>query len=177
MLEEYLAQLKSPNTILMAKRTIGAFLDEYDITREDVQEFINSEAERGLSKISLKKKLYFLRGFFSFLVAEKIIEENPATDIEIPSPRIRLQDVITIRNQAIKALVSQDIRRMDVSRLTLDDLTYNKIRIKDKYVTLTPKTTAALNKYLSYRNLLNPKSNSLFISQTGKPLSWQSFYV
>jgi len=43
MLEEYLAQLKSPNTILMAKRTIGAFLDEYDITREDVQEFINSE--------------------------------------------------------------------------------------------------------------------------------------
>jgi integrase/recombinase XerD len=51
---------------------------------------------RGLSARSRARHLVSLRGFFKFLTHEKIIENNPARQVDLPKTGMHLPDVLTL---------------------------------------------------------------------------------
>lgn len=53
-------------------------------TVENIREFVHSLSKNNISSRSIARKLSAIRGFYSFLVRESIIKENPAQLIDLP---------------------------------------------------------------------------------------------
>jgi integrase/recombinase XerD len=58
---------------------------------------------RGLSARSRARHLVSLRGFFKFLTNEKIIDRNPASQIDLPKTGMHLPDVLSVAD--VEALI------------------------------------------------------------------------
>ena len=58
---------------------------------------------RGLGARSRARHLVSLRGFFKFLTAEKIIEKNPAQQVDLPKTGLHLPDVLSVAD--VEALI------------------------------------------------------------------------
>ena len=52
--------------------------------------------DSGMGPRSRARHLVALRGFFRFLVQEKILEKNPATRIDLPKSGLKLPDVLSV---------------------------------------------------------------------------------
>ena len=55
---------------------------------------------RGLGARSRARHLVSLRGFFKFMTNEKIIEKNPAQQVDLPKTGLHLPDVLTVADVA-----------------------------------------------------------------------------
>ncbi len=53
--------------------------------------------DSGMGPRSRARHLVTLRGFFKFLVQEKILEKNPATRIDLPKSGLKLPDVLSVQ--------------------------------------------------------------------------------
>ncbi len=71
----------------------------------DLHAFLRALGEAGLARTSIVRIVSALRGFYKFLLAEKIIARDPTENLEVKSVRRSLPDVLSI--EEVSALLEQ----------------------------------------------------------------------
>ena len=88
----------------------GLYLEENrtaafaEIDTQTVLAYLIHLRQEGLSARSRARHLISLRGFFKFLVHEKIIDANPALQIDLPKTGLQLPNVLTVAD--VEALIA-----------------------------------------------------------------------
>ncbi|MEO6939121.1 MAG: site-specific tyrosine recombinase XerD [Candidatus Kapaibacterium sp.] len=77
-------------------------------TNRDLQQFLRALGEVGLERSSITRIVSALRGFFRYLLTEKIILSDPTENLELKTPRRKLPDVLSIE-EVERILTSPDI--------------------------------------------------------------------
>jgi integrase/recombinase XerD len=72
-------------------------------TNEDIREFIHQLSKSGLGARSVARKVSSIRSFYSFLISESLLKENPAQFIDLPKYTEPLP--ITLSGGEIKQLL------------------------------------------------------------------------
>ena len=103
----------APNSLEAYRRDI-AKLEQYIEPRQtqltrirgtDLQHFVRALGEAGLERTSMVRIISGLRGFYRFLLTEKIILTDPTENLDIKSVRRKLPEVLTIAE--IEAILSK----------------------------------------------------------------------
>jgi len=160
---------------------------------------------KGLSARSRARHLVSIRGFFKFLTQERVIEKNPALQVDLPKTHLQLPDVLSVSD--VEALLSAPDRKKaegirDVAMLEilygaglrvseLIELEMNSvnreagfIRVlgkgsKERVVPIGRMALDSIGAYLEEsRTLLlkNRTSAYLFVTRRGGPMTRQSFW-
>jgi len=163
----------------------------------DIRGFIAAQINKGLSKITVSRRLSSIRSFFKYLHREGYITSNPAKLVSNPKipkmlPRyLSVDDVfslierpegigfITVRDRAIlELLYSSGLRVSELSGLNVDDLNVReslvKIRGKGKKERIVPvgsKAVNAVKSYLVERILRKSRDKALFLNRLGTRLT------
>jgi integrase/recombinase XerD len=77
-------------------------------TNRDLQQFLRALGEVGLERSSITRIVSALRGFFRYLLTEKIILSDPTENLELKTPRRKLPDVLSIE-EIERILTSPDV--------------------------------------------------------------------
>ncbi len=168
-----------------------------DMDLIDIRGFIAGQINKGLSKITVSRRLSSIRSFFKYLHREGYITANPAKLVSNPKipkmlPRyLSVDDVfslierpegigfITVRDRAIlELLYSSGLRVSELSGLNVDDLNIReslvKIRGKGKKERIVPvgsKAIGAAKSYLVERMLRKSRDKALFLNRLGTRLT------
>ena len=93
-------------------RRFGLFVQEkkkladvHEITPEVIIEYLVQIRDEGLASNSMNRSLAALRGFYKYLLREKIITENPLAHIELAKVWMKLPD--TVSKEEMKAILDQ----------------------------------------------------------------------
>jgi integrase/recombinase XerC len=156
---------------------------------------------RGLAATSIQRRLSALRGFFSFLIRENVIEANPARDVPSPKGPSRLpktldvdqlarllelegDEPLVVRDRAIMELFySSGLRLSELTTLNAPDLDLAEgmVRVtgkggKERVVPVGRKAREALTRWLGARTglLRGQDEEALFVSRLGRRLSTRS---
>lgn len=171
------------------------------ITLSDIYEFLHFvSSERSNSATARARKTSSIRGFFKYLtVNQKLLDENPALNLEIPSARKTLPKYLTLE-QSLDLLNSVDetdgdnmqrdyciltlflncgMRLAELVGINLSDIRDNTLRIlgkgnKERSIYLNNACLEAISTYLEVRNEQHPISKdpqALFLSRNGKRIS------
>lgn len=95
------------------------FIEESGITDikkikpEDIVGYLTRIRDEGLAANSMNRSLAALRGFYKYLLREKIIEENPLANIELAKVWMKLPD--TISKEEMKNILEQPGDQNDAS--------------------------------------------------------------
>ncbi len=108
-----------------------------DVTKLQVRAWLFHEANRGIAPVTRANKLFALRSFYRFLIAEGLSEENPASLVTLPSPnRPRVEFYGDAEADAIIEWASaQPGLRWQVARAMLLTFRYTGLRL-DELVSL-----------------------------------------
>jgi integrase/recombinase XerC len=206
----YLAHLRterrlSPHTESAYRRDLDAFavfckaeqvagwkqLDNFH-----VRTFAAREHRDGLGPRSVQRRLSALRGFFNYLIRERVIESNPAADIRAPKGAKRLPKTLDVdqvgallnrradstlsrRDLAmLELLYSSGLRLAELAGLDVTDLDLadRTVRVlgkgaKTRVLPVGSKAVEALRAWLGERRaLLKDGSGALFVGQNGRRL-------
>jgi site-specific recombinase XerD len=155
----------------------------------DIEAFRDSLRADNYTDKSVSRKLNAVKTFFSWLVTQKVIENDPAAPVahpryENPPPRIlsrmeyrALRDAGRgdVRISAIIELMLQTgVRIGEVANLRLEDIKDEEIVIRayesqpERLVPLNDPAKQLLNAYLKIRP--NAQTNHVFVTKTGRPL-------
>jgi len=161
--------------------------------------------DSGMGARSRARHLVTLRGFFKFLVQEKILEQNPAGRIDLPKSGLKLPDVLSvqeidavlnapdirkpagIRNAAmIELMYAAGLRVSELIHVKLQDLNLNGccVRVfgkgaKERMVPFGQPARLKIEDYLSgARHVLlgGHVSPFLFVARAAKPMTRQGFW-
>ncbi|MBA4536213.1 tyrosine recombinase XerC [Bacillus aquiflavi] len=184
--------------MFMVEQTIK---DLNDVTDFDVRLFLTKLYEKKLAKKSIARKISSLRSFFTFLLREKVVTENPLALISLPKSESRLPrffyeeelqqlfkvcDVTTPlgqRNQALlEVLYGTGIRVGECVQIHIHDLDMSLGTVlikgkghKERYVPFGRFASDSLRLYIEDgRNQLIRKSedhHALFVNFRGEPLT------
>jgi len=205
----YLAHLRterrlSPHTEAAYRRDLEALSAYCDSERIagwkqldnfHIRTFAAREHRDGLGPRSVQRRLSALRGFFNYLIREKVIEANPAADIRAPKAGKRLPqtldvdqvasllerkptDALTRRDLAmLELLYSSGLRLAELAGLDVADLDLadRTVRVlgkgsKTRILPVGKKAVAALRTWLAERQSLAKDGGALFIGQNGRRL-------
>ena len=209
-IERYLAHLRterrlSPNTESSYRRDLGAlsaFCDAERLatwTRLDnfhIRTFAAREHRDGLGPRSVQRRLSALRGFFNYLIRERVLESNPAADIRAPKAPRRLPktldvdqvasllerkttDPLSLRDLAmLELLYSSGLRLAELAGLDVVDLDLadRTVRVlgKGSKTRILPVGRHAITKLRSWlterANIAKPGVTALFVGQNGQRL-------
>lgn len=67
----------------------------HDITSEQVVAYLTAKRMEGLTPNSLNRSLAALRGFYKYLLLERLVEQSPLANIELAKVGLRLPDAIS----------------------------------------------------------------------------------
>jgi integrase/recombinase XerD len=103
----------SENTVLAYGRDLKRFqkfadgrkCEAKDVTRDEIVDYLRSLYEARLNSRSVARHLVTLRNFFRFLLAEGILSEDPAMNVEAPKVRMRLPSHLSL--EEINRLLEQ----------------------------------------------------------------------
>ncbi len=183
----------------------GRGLGPGEAAGRDVLAFLKAQRQRGLSPRTQSRRVSTLRGFYRFLVREKLVAASPMTRLESPRtwktlPKTltrdqaralvdlpRGQDPQGLRDRAIlECLYATGLRVSEVSALTLDqvDLSVGYVRTvgkgsKERVVPVGTRAQEALGDYLENGRplLLKGRRNAhVFLNRFGRRLSRQSIW-
>ena len=79
--------------------------DVHEVTPEVIIEYLTRIRDEGLAANSMNRSLAALRGFYKYLLREKIITENPLANIELAKVWMKLPD--TISKEEMKVILAQ----------------------------------------------------------------------
>jgi integrase/recombinase XerD len=176
-----------------------------DIDRGILLSYLIHLRERGLRSRSRARHLVTLRGFFKFLTHEKILDSNPARQIDLPKTGLQLPDVLSVAD--VDALIAapdggkpegmRDIAMLEllygsglrVSELiglemTGINLEAGFVRVlgkgsKERVVPVGRMALTSIHTYLSDARpvlLGNRTSMYLFVTRRGSAMTRQSFW-
>ena len=206
----YLAHLRterrlSPHTESAYQRDLDALVAYCDgekiaawkqLDNFHVRTFAAREHRDGLNPRSVQRRLSALRGFFNYLIREKVLESNPAADIRAPKAAKRLPktldvdqvatllerkptDALSRRDLAIlELLYSSGLRLAELAGLDVTDLDLadRTVRVlgkgsKTRVLPVGGKAVTALRAWLGERkSLVQDGAGALFVGQNGRRL-------
>ena len=198
--ESYARDLAKFNAFCSGRGVRGA----KQIGSTEVLEFLISLSSGKLSVRTQARNLVALRGLFKFLRAERHITADPTAALDLPRLGRKLPDVLTVeevdrllaapdrskpnglRDSAmLELLYATGLRVSELCRLPADAINleagYLSTMGKGRKPRLVPVGDAALQRVREYleraRPTLNKKrSNYLFLSNRGGPLTRQAFW-
>ena len=209
---EYLEVEKglSNNTLDAYRRDLTAFLEFcstlgaeelIQIQRTHLNSFIIDLREKKYSSTSVMRKIASLRGFFKWLCASEICEQNPTLTLEQPRTPKRLPKVMTIseienifladlskvERLIIELLYGCGLRVSELVNLKTNgiDLSANYLKcsgkgLKERLVPLGRKAKESLSEYFVQRDFLVKKYNidtkNLLVADSGRFLTRQDVY-
>ncbi len=179
--------------------------DIKDISSDDVVAFLGSLRKSGLVANSVNRTLAALRGFYKYLVLQKLIEENPIANISLARVWMHLPDtlneeemrnlldqpgaknVLEIRDRAMMELLyATGIRVSELISLTINNINWQTGYLivmgkggKERIVPIGQVAYDCLGRYV---NKMRPgllKGNSttvLFLNRSGGGLTRQGFW-
>ena len=200
-IESYRADLNRFSDFLKA----GGVQSLYDADSAVLLKHLIALRESGIAARSRARHLVALRGFFGFLVQEKILEKNPATRIELPKSGLKLPDVLSvqeidrilnvpdgdkptgIRNAAmIELMYAAGLRVSELITVKLQDINLDGcwVRVfgkgaKERMVPFGQPCRRKIDFYITTARpiLLRPHlSPFLFIARAGSPMTRQGFW-
>ena len=209
-IERYLGHLRterrlSPHTGSNYRRdleALAAFCDAERIPNwkkidgYHVRSFAAQEHRGGLGPRSIQRRLSAVRGFFNYLIRERVVDSNPAADIRAPKAPKRLPqtldpdqvatllerrapDALSRRDLAIMELLYSsglrlaELAGLDVADLDLADRT---VRVtgkgaKTRVLPVGRQAVAALRAWLTDRTgLVKGGDGALFVGRNGRRL-------
>ena len=210
-LREYLAYLHaikhySKATLDAYNRDIASFFSFLETARahdylavdaDDVRAFVSLRRRQGLASSSSQRLLSSLRGFYRYLLKDKLIEVNPVTDIRAPKKEKKLpqmldvdqldqlladegQQALEIRDHAMLELMySSGLRLAELVALNSNDIDRRAGQVmvtgkgnKTRYLPVGAAALKAVGRWLKERQLLlSTDELALFISRRGTRLS------
>ena len=113
------------------KQVESAIGDLAKANAADLQGFLTGLSRRGMAANSMARKVSVLRGFYKFLMMEKIISENPAARLETPRREKKLPGVLT--EQEIDLLISSagDIKNRVRLRAMIEVMYASGLRVSE----------------------------------------------
>jgi integrase/recombinase XerC len=169
-----------------------------EIDRLKMRAYLAHLQAGNITKRSVARKLSAIRAFFDFLLAEGVVESNPADEVSHPKLERSLPEFLSVeevkclldapagdttlgmRDRAIlETLYSAGMRVAELAGIALDDLDLDDgvVRVvgkgeKQRNALLGRYAVAAIGKYLDARQELNRghSRGRLFLSRTGRPL-------
>lgn len=167
------------------------FLEEHglprgveEITSPDVQAWANSMA--GCAATTIRRRVYSIRGFFSFLQREGTIRVNPAAEVALPKRRRKQPDIPTpeqcqrllasAHTSSEKAIISlllmAGLRRAELLGLDAQDVAddCSELRVigKGEVERLVPLPDDARTALIRHIEAADIRSGPLFLNQNGK---------
>ena len=213
-IDRYLGHLRterrlSPLTESSYRRDLGALADFCDVEKIagwkqldsfHVRSFAAREHRDGLGPRSVQRRLSALRGFFNYLIRERVIEANPATDIRAPKAPKRLPKTLDVDQVAslLSRRVNDPLSRRDLAMLELLyssglrlaelagldildlDLADRTVRVlgkgsKTRVLPVGRQAITALRAWLADRTTLaKPGTTALFVGQNGRRLGMRA---
>jgi integrase/recombinase XerC len=181
---------------------LTAFCDRHELSdwksldSQHIRTFAAHSHAKGLAPRSIQRRLSAIRGFYEFLVRERVVKYNPAHDVRAPKAIRRLPqtldadqmarlleipagDVFVTRDHAIMELLySSGLRlaelvSLDVTGLDLADRTVHVVGKgnKARIVPVGTEATGALRRWLAERvALAKPAEPALFVGRSGTRL-------
>ena len=161
--------------------------------------------KEGLSARSRARHLVTLRGFFKFLIQEKVLKKDPTRIVDLPKTGIKLPDVLSIeeiimilntpdtckpkgaRDAAmIELLYAAGLRVSELIHVKLQDVnlevgfvrTFGK-GAKERIVPIGSQAREKITDYVTHARsvlLKNHVSQFLFVARAGKPMTRQGFW-
>ncbi|MBW2156474.1 MAG: site-specific tyrosine recombinase XerD [Deltaproteobacteria bacterium] len=161
--------------------------------------------DAGLGSRSCARHLVALRGFYRFLVQEKVVEYDPARLIDLPKSGLKLPDVLSVaeielllnvpdtdthlgkRNAAmLELLYAAGLRVSELVNLNFLDVNleagFARVLGKGSKERVVPFGIHAKKKVEDYINVARPLllkdrvSRYLFVARAGKPMTRQGFW-
>ena len=206
----YLAHLRterrlSPHTESAYQRDLDALVAYCDgekiaawkqLDNFHVRTFAAREHRDGLNPRSVQRRLSALRGFFNYLIREKVLESNPGADIRAPKAAKRLPktldvdqvatllerkptDALSRRDLAmLELLYSSGLRLAELAGLDVTDLDLadRTVRVlgkgsKTRVLPVGGKAVTALRAWLGERkSIVKDGAGALFVGQNGRRL-------
>ena len=157
----------------------GVLMD--DVDQIVIRNFLTQELNSGVSKRSCKRRLSALKGFYSYLVREKVVKENPFLLVSSPKsdktfPRVLYKDQINeiidnnrkrtdplkVRDQAILSMLYFcGLRAAELVGLNVQDVNlrnrYVRVLGKGRKERLVPFTEECKNDVQEYLDNLRPE--------------------
>ncbi|MBZ5606114.1 MAG: tyrosine-type recombinase/integrase, partial [Acidobacteriia bacterium] len=212
--ERYLADLARQNASTHTLRNYGVDFEQFvgyfsppgaeppvpaAIGVLQLREWMGDLYARGLSPVTIRRKLAAVRSLFKFMLREGTIAQNPARLVKTPKAPQRVPVVPTAEqtNQLVEAVAADRMNRphperdllifeilygcglriSELAGLNLDDIdrTEQWIRVrgkgkKERQVPYASKAAAALDKYLAVR-AARPEERALLVNHRGARLS------
>lgn len=178
-----------------------------DIKQEDVESFLAHLFDLGLSANSQARILSGIKKFYTYLLQEKLVEENPTQLISSPSIGRHIPDILSYeeicsmienidlsqqfshRNKAIlEVMYACGLRVSEVTSLKISNIYVEDefIRIfgkgdKERLIPISHSTIKSLYLYINGERKsqnINPKhTDTLFINRRGSSLSRQMIFL
>ncbi len=202
----------SPHTSSNYARDLRALAEYAERTQIDGWKSMDSQHVRvfaakshaaGLDPRSVQRRLSAVRGFFNYLLRERVVTSNPAVDVRAPKAAKRLpgtldvdqisrlleippENALAIRDKAIMELFySSGLRldelvNLDTSQLDLPDRTVRVIGKgrKTRILPVGRKAEAALRAWLQERvALARPDETAVFVGKTGTRLKHRAIQM
>jgi integrase/recombinase XerC len=217
LIDGYLAHLSkerrlSPHTATNYARDLRAladFADRGDLAQwktldsQHIRMFAARAHAGGLSPRSVQRRLSAVRGFYNYLLRERVVTNNPALDVRAPKAAKRLpgtldvdqisqlldiptEDSLAIRDKAIMELFYSSGLRLD-ELVNLDhghlDLADRTVRVlgkgrKQRIVPVGRKADEALRAWLKERVVLaSPEETAVFVGRNGGRLKHRAIQL
>lgn len=161
--------------------------------------------EAGLGTSSRARHLVSLRGFYKFLVQEKLLTQDPSRLVDLPKKKLKLPDVLSVaeieqllaapdirkpnhmRNLAmLELLYAAGLRVTELVTLKVQDVNLEAgfVRVlgkgsKERIVPMGEKSQQTIRWYISNTRptlLKDRVSGYLFVARAGRAMSRQSFW-
>lgn len=168
-----------------------------DVDADDVRSFISLRRRQGLASSSSQRLLSSLRGFYRYLLKDKLIEVNPVADVRAPKKEKKLpqlldvdqmdqlladegQQVLEIRDHAmLEIMYSSGLRLAELVGLNNNDIDQRAGQVmvtgkgnKTRYLPVGGAALKAVARWQKERQLLlTGDEPALFISRRGTRLS------
>ncbi len=216
IIDEFIESLKtkqaSNNTIASYERDIMKFSNYFeakgkkifDLTREDMLEYIDSLKEQGKSNPTISRCIASIKSLYRYLLSKNLVEENIVDNIE--SPKVDRKDLMILTQSEIEKLLEQPnlselkgqrdkamlevlystgIRVTELISLKVEDvnLTNGYIKVKKKnserHIPLGNLSLKCLKEYINkVRPLLirTEEEKTLFINTNGQKMTRQGYW-
>ncbi|TAM38994.1 site-specific tyrosine recombinase XerD [bacterium] len=202
------------NTIIAYRRDLNIYLDFIigrgrnalsQISKNDITDFMLSAKEKGISPVSISRRLAAIRMFHRFLARERVLKSDPTTLIDSPKLWKKVPDTLSLNE--VEALIAQpEVRDFQGARdrAIIETLYATGMRVseatglkaadvnldigflrcigkgnKERVIPLGKKAIHSIKRYLEFARphfLKNKTSDILFINRSGAKLSRQSVW-
>ncbi|MBW2649066.1 MAG: site-specific tyrosine recombinase XerD [Deltaproteobacteria bacterium] len=179
--------------------------DIREISSDNVISLLGSLKGSGMAASSINRSLAAIRGFYRYLLTEKVIDENPVANIELAKVWMHLPDTLSREEMALllkqpgtktplavrdtamlELLYATGIRVSELISLSMSNINWQAGYLivvgkgnKERIVPIGRMAVDCLNRYVegSRRKLSRGRSiNTIFLNRSGTGLTRQGFW-